>query len=75
MPSYETSQIRNIAIVGHSGAGKTSLAEAFLFAAGATNRLGSVNDRTSILDFTEEEKERSCSIDSAMCHLNFENTE
>ncbi len=60
---------RNIALVGHGGCGKTSLAEALLFKAGATNRLGSVADRTSILDFTDEEKEKLASHDSALGHL------
>ena len=66
MPDFRTADIRNIAIVGHAGAGKTSLAEAMLHAAGVTNRLGSVTEGTSHLDFTEEERERKCSLDSAL---------
>ena len=62
-------QYRNIALVGHSGSGKTSLAEALLFKAGVTNRLGSVQDRSSILDASDEEKEKQSSLDSALCHL------
>ncbi len=69
MPSYGTADIRNIALVGHGGAGKTSLAEAFLHASGVTNRLGSVADGTSTLDCLEEEKERSCSIEAHVCHV------
>jgi len=65
--------IRNIALVGHSGAGKTSLAEALLFKAGATNRLGSIQDRTSILDSSEEERERLCSLESALAYLTHKN--
>ena len=69
MPSYSTNDIRNIAIVGHSGSGKTSLCEAFLHATGVTNRLGSVADKTSHLDVDEEEKDRGCSIDSHLLNL------
>jgi elongation factor G len=69
MPNYGTADIRNIALVGHGGAGKTSLAEAILHTTGATSRLGSVPDKTSHLDYTDEEKERACSIDSSLCHV------
>ena len=69
MPKYTTADIRNIALVGHQSAGKTSLAEAMLHVAGATNRLGDVNAKTSHLDFMEEEKTRGCSIDSALGHF------
>jgi elongation factor G len=72
MPTYSTSDIRNIAIVGHSGSGKTSLCEAFLHVTGVTNRLGSVADKTSYLDTDEEEKDRSCSIDSHLLNLSCE---
>ena len=49
-------QIRNIVLLGHGGAGKTSLAEAILHKTGTTNRLGSVDDKTSICDYYDEEK-------------------
>ncbi len=75
MPSYSTADIRNVALIGHGGAGKTSLAEAILHVSGTTNRLGSVPDGTSHLDFTEEEKERGCSIDSALCHISHDGVE
>ena len=71
MSSIEPNRFRNIAILGHRGAGKTSLAEALLFKAGVTTRLGSVQDKTSILDHTEEEKDRLSSLDSALCHLTY----
>ena len=71
MAVVETHQYRNIAFVGHNGGGKTSLAEALLFKCGATNRLGSVGDKTSILDSLEEEKERGSSFDSAVCHFTY----
>ncbi len=67
----EAGQIRNITIVGHNGSGKTSLAEALLFKAGATNRLGSVTDKTSILDVSDESREKLSSLDSSVCYLTY----
>ena len=75
MPSYATSDIRNIAIVGHSGSGKTSLCEAFLHTTGVTSRLGSTADKTSHLDVEEEEKERGYTIDSHVLHVTHKNNE
>jgi len=69
MPAYTINEIRNIALVGHGGSGKTSLCEAFLHSTGVTGRLGSTADKTSHLDVDEEEKERGCSIDSHVMHL------
>ena len=69
MAQYTTEDIRNFVLVGHSGAGKTSLAEALLHTAGQSNRLGSVDDGTSIFDADEEEKQRKCSIDPGFGHL------
>ena len=59
--------LRNVALIGHSGAGKTSVAEAMLFAAKATTRLGKVDDGSSVLDFEAEEVKRRISI-AAACH-------
>ena len=73
MAVFEPDQFRNIVLVGHTGAGKTSLAEALLFKAGVTNRLGSVQDGSSILDTTEEEKEKLSSLESAICYLTHTN--
>jgi len=70
MAALQIDQIRNIALVGHSGCGKTQLAEALLFKTGMTNRLGSPADKTSILDYNEESKEKLSSLDSAVCYLN-----
>lgn len=67
-------QIRNIILVGHGGAGKTSLAEAMLHKTGTTNRLGSVDEKTSICDFYDEEKEHQHSILSALVHTKYNGT-
>lgn len=69
MALHQPSDIRNIAFMGHSGSGKTSLAEALLHKTGVTNRLGSVPDKTSILDYAEDEQESSHSIDSSLCFV------
>lgn len=75
MPKYETRDLRNIILVGHNASGKTSLAEAMLFKAKASNRLGLVEEGTSVLDFEPEEKERKNSIDLAMASLNYQGKE
>lgn len=62
MKVYDTEQIRNIALIGQRGCGKTSLADAIAYSSGITNRLGKVDEGTSILDFTEEEINRKTSI-------------
>ena len=65
----DTGDIRNIVLLGHGGSGKTSLAEAMLHKTGATNRLGSVDDKTSNCDYYDEEKEHQHSIKSALAHI------
>jgi len=65
----DTGDIRNIVLLGHGGSGKTSLAEAMLHKTGATNRLGSVDDKSSICDYYDEEKEHRHSIQSAVVHI------
>ncbi len=71
MAGFEIGNVRNLTLVGHGGSGKTSLAEALLFKAGVTKRLGSVPDGTSILDYTEESREKKSSLDSAICHFSY----
>ncbi|MBM4295730.1 MAG: elongation factor G [Deltaproteobacteria bacterium] len=66
--SGKTANIRNFALIGHGGCGKTSLAEALLFAAGSTSRLGKVDDGSSVLDYELEEIKRKITISSAFHH-------
>lgn len=65
----DTGNIRNIVLLGHGGSGKTSLVEAMLHKTGATNRLGSVDDKSSICDYYDEEKEHRHSIQSALVYI------
>ena len=73
MKSYTSDNIRNIAVAGHGGKGKTSLCEAMLFIAGATDRLGKVADGNTALDFDAEEKRRKTSVSSAMAAFEWDN--
>lgn len=68
MGQYDTSKLRNLGIIAHGGAGKTSLAEAILFDAGMIDRLGRVDDGTSTMDFEPEEIKRKISITSSLDH-------
>lgn len=72
MKKYDPNRLRNIALIGHGKAGKTSLAEAMLFDGGSTDRLGRVDDGTAVMDFEPEEIKRSLSISSSFNHLEWE---
>ncbi len=74
MKSYSVNNIRNIAIAGHTGKGKTALAEAMFYVAGVTDRLGRVTDGNTIMDYDAEEKKRKCSISAATASLEWRDT-
>lgn len=73
MADLNTSQIRNVALVGHNGAGKTSLVDALFFTAGGTNRQGKVDDKTSYSDYEPEEQRRGSSIQLAVLPSDWKN--
>ena len=69
MKTYEGANIRNVAVVGHSHSGKTSLVSAMLYTAGATQRLGRVDDGTTVTDYDEEEIARAMTISTSLAHV------
>ena len=75
MNPYETKDIRTIVLLGHGASGKTSLVESMLFKAGATMRLGSVEDGTSVADYDADAKEKRHTIDSSILHCNWKGRE
>src|SRR5688500_17945733 len=74
MKVYDAAAIRNVALVGHGGSGKTQLVSAMLFAAGAVNRLGKVDDGTTTTDFDEEEIARKHTLSSSLAHAEWQKT-
>ena len=74
MKTYETANIRNIAIVGHGGSGKTSLTSAMLFDSGAVNRLGKVEEGNTVTDFDADEIERQISFSTGLAHCEWNKT-
>ncbi len=73
MKSYTQDNIRNVVIAGHGSRGKTTLAEAMLYLAGASDRLGKVTDGNTVLDFDAEEKKRKVSVSSAVANFEWRN--
>lgn len=73
MANFDVNNIRNVAVIAHGGAGKTSLTEAMLFVSGAVDRLGSVDNGTSTTDFEPEEIARKITISSAPAFCNWNN--
>src|SRR5450631_491550 len=72
MPTPTPDRIRTVAVVGHSHDGKTTLCEALLHTAGATQRMGSTEQATSLFDHEPEEHRRSMSIGAAIAHLDWD---
>ena len=74
MKVYDAAAIRNVAIVGHGGCGKTQLVSTMLFVAGAVNRLGKVDDGSTVTDFDEEEIARKHTLSSSLAHAEWQQT-
>ena len=66
MNVYTTDKIRNVVLLGHGGAGKTSLVEAMAYLAGQTTRMGKISEGNTISDFDKEETKRSFSISTSI---------
>lgn len=71
MKDYNIENIRNICLASHGGSGKTTLAEAMLYDAKATTRLGKVDAGNSIMDYDQDEIDRKCSINLSLAHFNW----
>lgn len=74
MKIYTSNEIRDVALVGHGGAGKTTLGDAILYCTKSVQRLGRVDDDTSVLDFEPEEHKRKSSISAALCFVEWKKT-
>src|SRR5207344_1870394 len=68
MKVYDAASLRNVALVGHSGSGKTQLVSALLFDAGAVNRLGRVDEGTTVTDYDEEEIARKHTLSASVAY-------
>src|SRR6478735_9727781 len=74
MRLYESPALRNVALIGHGGCGKTQLVSALLFAAGAVNRIGRVDEGTTVTDFDDEEIARKHTLSSSLAYAEWQKT-
>ena len=74
MKQYDAKKILNIALAGHSGAGKTSVAESMIYLAGLSDRIGKIADGNTVLDYDPEEIKRKVSVITAVAPIEWKNT-
>jgi elongation factor G len=72
MSKYESKSIRNLAVIGHGGTGKTSFCESIFYISGKTDRPGRVDEGTSCMDYEPEEQKRHISISAATNHIDWD---
>jgi elongation factor G len=74
MNNYQPKNIRNVVLIGHSGSGKTTLAETMIYESGTSSKRGSIQDKNTISDYREVEKEKQKSVYSSLMHLDWRGT-